>query len=313
MSSQMSTSSFLQQSFQSPPFAQSQQATVVVELLEEKYEAILKKMKKVKKVCRIKNYSVSNQSLKRLKPGIWLNDELVNAYVYLVNQRCASNFSSQVSQAGGASAAEHTGPPLCLCMNTFFMTKLCEEIEKNKYSFKMLNRWITRMLKTFNGLLQTRSVASLAELDYLFIPINQNQSHWLLMVIDVKHEMTVYFVNSMRTSTQKAKQYTTSIQHFLRDYLNAPELTLPFVILSSVPQQTNGSDCGVCTCLNMAEIAQNPAPILAQTCQFSYKFDSDEVLSGLVRKLLCVQIVDGHLVDDQYPLTTLVASSQEAY
>jgi Ulp1 family protease len=33
------------------------------------------------------NYTVSKKSLMGLKPGKWLNDEVINAYVSLINER----------------------------------------------------------------------------------------------------------------------------------------------------------------------------------------------------------------------------------
>jgi Ulp1 family protease len=37
------------------------------------------------------NYFVTRGSLERLKPGRWLNDEILNAYISLINQRSYEN------------------------------------------------------------------------------------------------------------------------------------------------------------------------------------------------------------------------------
>ena len=71
-------------------------------------------------------YTVSNESLRRLRPGTWLNDELINAYVSLVNTRLR---------------LQNNGPRM-LCLNSFFMTKLEEDIDQDTYSFIKLQKWI---------------------------------------------------------------------------------------------------------------------------------------------------------------------------
>ena len=58
-------------------------------------------------------FTVSNESLKRLRPGAWLNDELINAYVCLVNTKLARAASKATKKM--------------LCLNSFFMTKLESE------------------------------------------------------------------------------------------------------------------------------------------------------------------------------------------
>mmetsp|Transcript_20603 Transcript_20603/g.27819 ORF Transcript_20603/g.27819 Transcript_20603/m.27819 type:complete len:158 (+) Transcript_20603:983-1456(+) len=58
-------------------------------LLNETYQALIKEADPNRPLVSNPLYKVSNESMKRLKPGVWLNDELINAYVYLVNQRLA--------------------------------------------------------------------------------------------------------------------------------------------------------------------------------------------------------------------------------
>lgn len=67
-----------------------------------------------------------------MRPGIWLNDELINAYVWLVNHRHASQLTTNPSE------------PKMLCLNSFFMTKLETDIENKEYSFTKLEKWIRR-------------------------------------------------------------------------------------------------------------------------------------------------------------------------
>jgi len=56
------------------------------------------------------------------------------------------------------------------------MAKLEAEIGKETYIFSKLENWIKRQIKSFNAMIKPSSKAlqlqSLADLDYLLIPIN---------------------------------------------------------------------------------------------------------------------------------------------
>lgn len=72
-------------------------------------------------------YTVSNDSLRLLRPGTWLNDEIVNAYVALINYKIAKR--SLLSQDDAKVNDNSNVATRMLCLNSFFMTKLGEEIE----------------------------------------------------------------------------------------------------------------------------------------------------------------------------------------
>ena len=57
--------------------------------LNRKYQRVVKSRDTSSPLVVNPRYTVSNESLKRLRPGTWLNDELINAYVSLVNTRLA--------------------------------------------------------------------------------------------------------------------------------------------------------------------------------------------------------------------------------
>lgn len=123
------------------------------------------------------------------------------------------------------------------------MPKLESEVAKETYSFQKLEKWINRQIKSFNGLLKNSSsshaaaaqtriqVASLAELDYLLIPVNQRNTHWLMLVVDLRQSQTI-IVNSMSTGKQVAVHYGDLINRFVQDFWcsrgvkSHPQLTL---------------------------------------------------------------------------------------
>ena len=108
-------------------------------------------------VVRSNQYEVSNESLRTLRPGSWLNDEIITAYVSLINQRLAKKMHQKT-----------------LCLNSYFMAKLESEISNSTYKFTRLEKWINRPIKSFNSFQKKTParIKTLADLDYLMIPIN---------------------------------------------------------------------------------------------------------------------------------------------
>ena len=89
------------------------------------------------------NYNLVRGSLDRLKPGQWLNDDIINAYVGLINQRTAASGLKNV-----------------FIMNTFFFTMLEDMARRQDYSFVKLQRIIKR------------SKVDLQDFRLVIIPIN---------------------------------------------------------------------------------------------------------------------------------------------
>lgn len=111
---------------------------------------------------------IHRDSLRRLRPECWLNDELINGYVELINQ------------SQGKS----------LVQSSFFFEKLKDQSRTG--NFKPLHRWLNKSLKTHN-------IASLWQLDQMLIPVNVTNSHWFLLVADLR-SLTYTIVDSMNHS-----------------------------------------------------------------------------------------------------------------
>lgn len=73
------------------------------------YEMMVAPLMEMKTNCgvakTVADVPISRDSLRRLRPGRWLNDELINGYVELVNQVSSKS----------------------LVMNTFFFQKILDE------------------------------------------------------------------------------------------------------------------------------------------------------------------------------------------
>ena len=70
----------------------------------------------------------------------------------------------------------------------------------------------------------------------IFIPINHNQNHWLLIHVDIKHKQ-IQQIDSLKTYT--TKNYAIIIQEYLARISNTQNEEWQ-TIQENTPQQTNG-------------------------------------------------------------------------
>jgi sentrin-specific protease 1 len=109
------------------------------------------------------NIPMTREKISCLKPKTWLNDEVINFYVEMMMQEGGSIHS----------------------FNTFFMIKL---YENENYTFKNVARW-TKNLDIFRQ-------------KKVFIPINLEKSHWVLVVIDITIK-TIFFYDGYKGDGDK--------------------------------------------------------------------------------------------------------------
>jgi len=168
--------------------------------------------------------NLTRRQLECLRPGEWLNDEVINFYFKLLQER-SSNMQ---------------GAPSCWFTNSFFWPKLSGN--KNKeYSYKEVRRWTTK------------AKVDVFALDYIIFPMNIADTHWAVGAVDLKERGFRYF------DSMTSKPHPNFVP-FLQRYLNDEHKSKKGAALvgfdewgllepiSPVPQQSNGYDCGVFTC-----------------------------------------------------------------
>lgn len=169
------------------------------------------------------NVELTRQQLACLHPGTWLNDEVINFYCKLLEER-------------GKKSGKF---PKCWFANSFFWPKLSGD--NKKYSYKDVKRWTIK------------AKVDIFEIDYVIFPMNICESHWALGAIDMKDHGFRYF-DSMLPSPPK--NFVAFLQQYLKDEHQAKkgkplegvedwDLIVPDPPL---PKQNNGYDCGVFTC-----------------------------------------------------------------
>ncbi|XP_013619673.1 PREDICTED: ubiquitin-like-specific protease 1A isoform X2 [Brassica oleracea var. oleracea] len=165
------------------------------------------------------NIDITVEKLRCLKPGQWLNDEVINLYLVLLKER---------------EAREPKKFLKCHFFNTFFFTKLVNSA--TGYNYNAVRRW-TSMKKLGYHLI---------DCDKIFIPIHMN-IHWTLAVINIKERkfqyldsykgreprildaLGRYFVDEVRDKNEVDVDVSQWRQEFVQD----------------LPEQSNGFDCGM--------------------------------------------------------------------
>ncbi|XP_012286454.1 sentrin-specific protease 1 [Orussus abietinus] len=151
----------------------------------------------------------------------WLNDEVINFYMNLLIARGGSNKF-----------------PMVHAMNTFFYPKLLAG------GHNSLKRW-------------TRKVDIFAQ-DLVVVPIHLG-IHWCMSIIDFRAK-TINYYDSMGGSNQKC---LSALSQYLKEE-SLDKKKKPYDLsdwkmecVKDIPQQMNGSDCGVFSCMFAEYICGN--------------------------------------------------------
>ncbi|KAJ3586109.1 hypothetical protein NHX12_012510 [Muraenolepis orangiensis] len=194
--------------------------------------------------------SLTRKDLQTLCNLNWLNDEVINFYMNLLVQRSKS-----------------PGMPSVNTFNTFFYPKL------RTSGYSAVRRWTKKM--------------DIFAADILLVPVHLGV-HWCLSVVDFRKKVVIYY-DSMGGSDNKACQLL--LQYLKQESkdkkgkeLDTSGWTLHTRRRNEIPQQMNGSDCGMFTC-KYAEYITKDKPITFTQKHMPY-FRRRMVWELLNRKLL---------------------------
>lgn len=199
--------------------------------------------------------NITARDLATLCDRHWLNDNIIDFYLQLIKD--------YVNNKGISKTHVFT---------TFFYTTL-----KNK-GYDGVGRWAKR------------AKVDVSEMDYIFVPINHNQAHWALAVVDNVNEKIDY-VDSLNGDG-------TSILYMLVDYMtketkknhgngmNGRDYSTYFINGHvDAPQQENGFDCGVFTCTAVDYLSRNR------------ELDYSQADMSNLRRRMAYEILKGELLD----------------
>ncbi|KAF7232515.1 hypothetical protein EG68_04635 [Paragonimus skrjabini miyazakii] len=168
--------------------------------------------------------SVSRRELLTLTGTNWLSDMIINFYMQLLYHR------SQNQQKSGSCSL-----PRIAVLSTFFYAKLTSSAGGG---YSGVRRWSRQL--------------HLLDQDLILIPIHDRGMHWCLACIDLKAKSITYY-DSMGSPNHKClKTLMSYLQSECDDKkghpLPDPDSWKLINTEDSVPQQMNGSDCGVFLC-----------------------------------------------------------------
>jgi len=153
----------------------------------------------------------------------WLNDEVINFYMNLIIER----------------SKENENLPKAYCMNTFFIPTLMSR------GYAGVKRW-TRKVDIFSY-------------DLIPVPVHVGKIHWCMAVIRVKEKIIRYY-DSMGNPNEPVLE---ALEQYLideaRDKKQETLDTSDWVkqSVTDCPHQTNGSDCGVFSCMFAEHLTRN--------------------------------------------------------
>ena len=182
-------------------------------------------------ICKF-SIDMTVHKLRCLRRRTWLNDEVVNFYMCLLQER--SNI--HVSKSKGNPSYRPLQLRSSHFFNSFFMYKLLDE---KGYNYEFVRRWT----KKFN----------VFEKDKIFFPINIHNQHWTLLVLFDQQKKICYY-DSM---TGDGQRYLDAIMEWVKDtgqYSTKPQVHVEkkewdLIHVSDLPQQGNGYDCGMFLCM----------------------------------------------------------------
>ncbi|KAK4265766.1 hypothetical protein QN277_026779 [Acacia crassicarpa] len=175
--------------------------------------------KKVLVVHQNSNIEITGEILRCLKPGAWLNDEVINLYLDLLKER---------------EKREPKKFLKCHFFNTFFYKKLIGGM--NGYDFKSVKRWTT----------QRKLGYSLIECDKIFVPIHK-EVHWCLAIINKKDKKFQYLDSLRGMDNQVLRVLVRYFVDEVKDK-NGTDVDVSSwekEFVEDLPEQENGFDCGV--------------------------------------------------------------------
>ncbi|KAG5574012.1 hypothetical protein H5410_063778 [Solanum commersonii] len=165
------------------------------------------------------NIDITGEILQCLKPGAWLNDEVINVYLELLKER---------------EKREPQKFLKCHFFNTFFYKKLISGT--GGYNYQSVRRWTS----------QRKLGYSLLECDKIFVPIHK-EIHWCLAVINKKDQKFQY-LDSLRGRDSNvlkvlASYFVDEVKDKSGKHIDVSSWKQEFV--EDLPEQKNGYDCGV--------------------------------------------------------------------
>jgi sentrin-specific protease 1 len=195
-------------------------------------------------VASVETDSVQRDSLRTLRPGIWLNDEVIHYFLTLLAQRDAGLCKLQ------------QGRRRCHFFKSFFLTKLLDD--DNRYNYASVKRWSKKV-----------PGKDIFALDKIIFPVNVSSMHWCCAVARMQAR-SIQFYDSLGGN---GMTWVEGIFQYIQDeHMDKKKFPLPdrdtwrlIPCQANCPQQDNGYDCGVFTCAFADYLSLDKEPNFGQS------------------------------------------------
>ncbi len=197
-------------------------------------------------VGQVFNADISQSKLSCLRDGEWINDEIINATMLILEKKHSPLSPIKPSHI----------------FSTFFYSKLAEE--RGGYNYASVKRWTKCAKDSAVPRVEVEGAhwLNVFLFDKVYIPINVSNTHWFLAVLDMESKV-VRFHDSLGGDKNR---YFHHLCRWLKDECEKLKLSAHHgegwsINVADGPKQLNGYDCGVFT-LAAAETEMLGLPIL---------------------------------------------------
>lgn len=214
---------------------------------------------------------LTRKSMRTLNPEGWLDDKIINTWFELLQERSLAK-------------AKYDASALDLFMTTQFIEWLL--VNGNSYCYENVKRWNRpELIKK-----KCEQATTVFDFARVFIPVHVDGGHWCLAVVFMRQRVVQYY-DSNNPEGGKGRKYLRAIKHWLANecmtYLKKPLEpraggnegggadacwggTWKLVkSQTATPQQENGCDCGVFTCIAadfLSDVAASAGPAANNNC-----------------------------------------------
>jgi sentrin-specific protease 1 len=188
------------------------------------------------------NIPMTNKQIKCLQGKEWLNDEVINFYMLMLQER-----NDELCLKYPTKLRSHF-------FSHFFLDRI---LENKEYNFEHVKRWA----KKFDILKQ----------DKIYFPLNIDRVHWVMIVAYMQQKKIIYY-DSLRSNNEiinnDDKDFIRNTKAILQYFVDQTKDTIDEVKKSewkiifdnNSPRQGNGHDCGVFTIL-VADYLSDDLPL----------------------------------------------------
>ena len=196
--------------------------------------------------------SVQRGSMQTLRPGQWLNDEVINYFL----KNCLAKRDELI-------CARQSGRKRSHFFNSFFVQTMFDEKNNNpslrgRYNYKNVKRWSKKV-----------PGKDIFNLKYILCPINLDNMHWTSAVIYMEEKRIQYYDSMGGTDRAKLKGLLEYVKDEYKVKNGGQEMDISEWELvsctSDTPRQRNGFDCGVFTCMFCDFISRDCALVFNQS------------------------------------------------